>query len=66
MCYICEERGEVGANYKAAQREIEAALRVWHHKPADFAGLSDRAQDAWRAVLRRRDQSRKPTPRLWE
>ena len=29
MCYICEARGHVGANYKAAQKEITAALKVW-------------------------------------
>ncbi len=29
MCYICEARGTVGPNYKAAQKEIAAALRVW-------------------------------------
>ena len=29
MCYICEARGHVGANYKAAQKEITAAIRVW-------------------------------------
>ena len=29
MCYICEANGHVGANYKAAQKEIAAALRVW-------------------------------------
>ena len=29
MCYICEARGTVGANYKAAQKAINVALRVW-------------------------------------
>ena len=29
MCYICEARGHVGANYKATQKEITAALKVW-------------------------------------
>ena len=29
MCYICEARGTVGKNYKAAQKEITAAIRVW-------------------------------------
>ena len=33
MCYICEARGHVGANYKAAQKEIEAALRTWGRTP---------------------------------
>ena len=28
MCYICEARGNVGANYKAAQKEINAAIRA--------------------------------------
>lgn len=28
MCYICEAKGHVGANYKAAQKEITAALRA--------------------------------------
>ncbi|KKL79782.1 hypothetical protein LCGC14_2011300 [marine sediment metagenome] len=29
MCYICEARGTVGPNYKAAQKEIAAARRAW-------------------------------------
>ena len=29
MCYICEARGTVGANYKAAQKAINAALTTW-------------------------------------
>ena len=28
MCYICEARGNVGANYKAANREITKAIQV--------------------------------------
>ncbi len=32
MCYICEARGTVGKNYKAAQKEIAAALRVYTYK----------------------------------
>lgn len=35
MCYICEERGTVGANYKRAQKTIAAALRVWRRKNCD-------------------------------
>ncbi|KKK92602.1 hypothetical protein LCGC14_2701310, partial [marine sediment metagenome] len=27
MCYICEARGTVGENYKAAQKEIAIARR---------------------------------------
>ena len=32
MCYICEARGTVGANYKAAQKEIAAGLRLYSYK----------------------------------
>ena len=28
MCYICEARGTVGENYKAAQKEVKAAIRA--------------------------------------
>ena len=28
MCYICEARGNVGKNYKAAQKMINLALRA--------------------------------------
>jgi len=33
MCYICEESGRVGRNYKAALRIINAALKLWHKTP---------------------------------
>jgi len=32
MCYICEARGTVGANYKAAQKEIAAGVGVVRFK----------------------------------
>ena len=28
MCYICEAKGHVGANYKAANREITKAIQI--------------------------------------
>ena len=28
MCYICEAKGHVGANYKAANRETTKAIQI--------------------------------------
>lgn len=38
MCYICEARGTVGKDYKAAQKEIAAALRAWHNRGNKASG----------------------------
>lgn len=51
MCYICEARGHVGKNYKAAQKEINAALAVWSRVRG--------------APKRRADWTTAPTKRLW-
>ena len=45
MCYICEARGTVGKNYKAAQKEITRALRVWGRVAA-----GERRRPDWQSV----------------
>ena len=56
MCYICEARGTVGPNYKAAQKEIAIARRqlgrVPPHQRDHFWGAG-------------RDWTKAPSKRLW-
>ena len=52
MCYICEAKGHVGANYKAANREITKAIRQVG-KPRSSWGNNHN----WNAL---------PSKRLWD
>ena len=46
MCYICEARGTAGRNYKAAQKEITAALATWRKVGKTFS----RSRPDWQAA----------------
>lgn len=41
MCYICEDQGTVGPNYRRDLKVINAALRIWKRKTADPANKQD-------------------------
>lgn len=54
MCYICEDQGTVGPNYKAGLKECRAAWRVWaqsraSRRSADYYehGPKPRAGQDW-------------------
>ena len=61
MCYICEARGTVGENYKAAQKEIAAAKRGLgpYNPPPGYRGQFKRS---WGT---NRDWTKPPSKRLW-
>jgi hypothetical protein len=56
MCYICEARGTVGENYKAAQKEIAIARRQLGRVPPY------QADHFWGVG---RDWTKPPSKRLW-
>ena len=64
MCYICEARGTVGVGYKATQKEIAAALRLYPK-----GACRDRNCCTWTCDFRplRADLTRAPPAgkRLW-
>jgi len=56
MCYICEAKGHVGANYKATQKVVAAAKRALGRVPGQ------EMQHCWGTS---HDWTKMPTKRLW-
>ena len=65
MCYICEARGTVGVGYRAAQKEITGALRVYTYKhcPDRNCCATTHGNKQFRKPWM--DYTRTPSKKLW-
>lgn len=61
MCYICEARGNVGKNYKAAQKEIAEAKKALgpFKPPSGYLGTFKRSWGSGK------NWTNPPSHRLW-